>query len=1129
MVTLQPVTTLFGGSLAVGARVTDFAVFATAQGTYLYAGAQPGMGMLSFSLQAGQAASFTGAAQYASGADLFGPTRLDLMTFGNTTVLLPSARFATEIAGPTLASTGSMGQSKTFSDGAGPGGDATDLEVFRIGADNFLYGVRPGGQGIDAWVLPSGKTALQQSTGFADDATTHLTGVTGLASLTVGAQRWLFAASAGEDGMTALSVASDGSLAHAGSVSAADGIGFSIPSAVEAVSVGGVTFAILAAQGSSSLTVFRVDPGGLVPTDHVSDSLDTRFQSVTAIDTLQADGRTWIFAGGADDGISVFQLLPDGRLILAATLADDATMPLADVAAIRAVQVGSEIQVFVASGSEDGVAQFRFLPGPPGITQTGGTGADTLVGGAGEDVILGGGGDDRLSGAGGDDILVDGTGADTLTGGAGADLFVLMLDGQRETITDFDPATDRLDLSDYPLLYDLSQVTVTPTATGATLAFAGEVIDIVSASGQPLSAADFTTAMILNMPRSPVEAILSARIPVGGAGADTIFGTLFDDRLDGGGGNDSLSGGWGDDRLTGGAGADTLDGGAGFDVALYDSAATGVIADLGQPARNAGDAAGDVFRSIEGLSGSAFGDDLAGDGADNWIAGNGGNDILAGGAGADTLAGGDGDDILSGGAGADSLDGGLGVDTADYRGALAGVTASLAAGGTGGEALGDTFTGIENLSGSDWDDRLTGDSGSNLIIGLAGADTLAGGAGDDTLLGGLGADRLDGGTGMDLASYADATAGVIVDMVNPANSTGLAAGDTFVGVEGLLGGDFDDDLRGDALANLIQGGNGNDWLLGRAGNDTLIGGAGNDNFFGGAGADLFDGGSGVDRAVYSDALAGIVVDFLNPARNTGDAAGDTFTLIEALRGSNFNDDLSLDNADNQVDAWWGNDTVAGLGGNDILNGRAGNDVLDGGDGNDQLYGGPGADRLIGGPGVDRAHYGDSVAAVVADLLDPTRNTGYAAGDTYSGIENLQGGTGNDVLGGDNAANQINGSKGNDRVEGRGGDDYLIGGDGNDTLWGGAANDLLLGGLGLDTFVFGVGDGADRVLDFAAGQDKLLFSSALAQIAGLSGAAIVAAYATDLGADVLFDFGGGDTLLVRGVADPGLIAGDIQLF
>ncbi len=153
-------------------------------------------------------------------------------------------------------------------------------------------------------------------------------------------------------------------------------------------------------------------------------------------------------------------------------------------------------------------------------------------------------------------------------------------------------------------------------------------------------------------------------------------------------------------------------------------------------------------------------DVLYGGDGDDFLYGGDGDDSLSGDAGNDKLYGGTGNDTLIGGAGADLLDGGAGTDLASYAASTAGVSVNLTTGlGAGGDAAGDTLTGIENVTGSAFDDTLTGDSGANvldggagndLLDGGAGNDSLYGGAGNDTLIGGAGSDVLDGGAGTDL-------------------------------------------------------------------------------------------------------------------------------------------------------------------------------------------------------------------------------------------------------------------------------------------------------------------------------------------------------------------------------------------
>jgi Ca2+-binding RTX toxin-like protein len=228
-------------------------------------------------------------------------------------------------------------------------------------------------------------------------------------------------------------------------------------------------------------------------------------------------------------------------------------------------------------------------------------------------------------------------------------------------------------------------------------------------------------------------------------------------------------------------------------------------------------------------------------------------DNLIGLAGSDTLYGLEGNDTLSGGLGADFLDGSRGFDFASYANSLSGVTFFLGGGSVNtGEALGDTFSEIDGLIGSQYADLLGAGSRTNIItsiqglggndwlFGGTGADTLEGGEGNDVLSGGANGDRLDGGAGIDVASYRDSGAVVTSLLVGGGpGTTRESDGDTYINIENIWGSNFDDALFGNNDAGQVYGFLGNDTLVGWDGNDTIYGGAGGDQLTGGNGADDF--------------------------------------------------------------------------------------------------------------------------------------------------------------------------------------------------------------------------------------------------------------------------------------------------
>ncbi|WP_310468727.1 M10 family metallopeptidase C-terminal domain-containing protein, partial [Sphingomonas sp.] len=348
-----------------------------------------------------------------------------------------------------------------------------------------------------------------------------------------------------------------------------------------------------------------------------------------------------------------------------------------------------------------------------------------------------------------------------------------------------------------------------------------------------------------------------------GVGNLTIARGVVIENASSGGANDRLIGNSANNVFSAGAGHNIIDGGGGSDTAIFlDSGVTVSLAISGpQNTRTLGS---DTLISIENLVGWHDGDTLTG---------NAGANTIDGGGGPDTLRGGDGDDVIFGGYGHDYIDGGNGTDTASFAddgngGVVVDLRLTTPQNTTISEWY-DTLVSIENLIGSVYADRLTGNSSSN---------TLYGGDGDDSLDGGSGNDTLHGGSGVDTASYASASAGVVVSFaVAGAQNTVGAGTDTLLAFENIAGSNFNDTLTGNGGANTLSGNAGNDTLNGGAGVDTMAGGAGNDWFYVDAAADaIVEGaGGGTDRvlsAVTYALNAGSAVELVTTTNAAGTGA-----------------------------------------------------------------------------------------------------------------------------------------------------------------------------------------------------------------------------------------------------------------
>ncbi|AFY18927.1 peroxidase family protein [Pseudomonas sp. UW4] len=447
-------------------------------------------------------------------------------------------------------------------------------------------------------------------------------------------------------------------------------------------------------------------------------------------------------------------------------------------------QVGDQVRVVVSYVDDFGVAESiasdATAPVTVGAVFVGTAGADIFIGTPGDDVASGGdgndflnglGGNDILNGDGGNDILIGGSGADTMAGGLGDDTF------------------------------EVSDLGDTVTELG------GEGNDTIWTS-----LASYTLG-------ANVE-----NLAFGGSGNFVAIGNALDNTLVGGSGNDVIIGGGGNDVMNGGvAGNDT-----------YEVTDTGdVVFELG------GSGTDTVWTSLASYTLGANVENLYFGGSGNFAGtGNVLDNTVVGGAGNDVLTGGAGNDVIIGGAGADTMVGGVGNDTYEVAD-LGDVVSEL------GSADTDTvWTSLANYTlSANVDNLFFGGSGNfvgngnelaNTMVGGAGNDALNGGDGVDTMVGGGGADTMAGGDGNDI--YAVADLGDVVSENAGGGSdtvwTSLASYTLDANVENLFfggGGNFAG--SGNAQANTIVGGAGNDVLTGGGGNDVMSGGvAGNDTF-----------------------------------------------------------------------------------------------------------------------------------------------------------------------------------------------------------------------------------------------------------------------------------------------------------
>ena len=682
-------------------------------------------------------------------------------------------------------------------------------------------------------------------------------------------------------------------------------------------------------------------------------------------------------------------------------------------------------------------------------TSAGDSDPDRLHGSARDDKLDGKAGNDVLYGSRGDDVLNGGPGVDSFEGGPGND--VIQVDYSDFTDGKASPNTgDRMQKG----VIDGGE---SPEGDRDTLSF----VNFKDEDGDGVG-----VKVLLDKAAGTVTYKTDGTVMNLFKNIENLIGSDYEDVLTGDDGDNVIEGGGDDDKLDGGKGTDTVS---------YRHSPSSVTVTIKRSAESSGfkgDAAGDTLENFENIIGSDYADILTGD---------------------------DGDNVIEGGKGGDTLDGGGAKDTLSYQGSSAGVTIDLNRGtgdfddknntiktSSGGDAAGDKvkFGSFTDIIGSPQRDTLTGDNKDNMIRGGGGSDTLSGDSGDDKLIGGPGADTLNGGIGGDTASYAEAMAGVTLDLSTGRGTAGEAAGDR--------------------------------WTIGTNQDiEKFVGSGHNDKFIAGKGVDDIDGGGGNDTVSYEKSRKSVKVDLTDDtAQDATDsfdnednyAKGDILSGIENIIGSN----VSSGGADASHDKLTGNgaaNVIEGRGGNDTLGGGADDDILIGGRGNDKLTGGSGNDtfKFTSGDGKDTISDFSSGDKIDLSAYRSLRFVTVKSGDkntidlpgsaeiTLTNVEvaNLTAGDiifynrdHDNTLRGDSKDNTIWGGDGNDTVSGSGGDDTLDGGAGDDTLKGDAGNDTLTGGAGNDVLEGGAGE---DTLDGGAGDmDTLSYQGSTKGTGGNAG-------------------------------------------
>lgn len=464
---------------------------------YLFAGARVDGGIMRLRLASDQIAAEVQARGATAATGSRNLSDLEIVRIGGQDWLLASGTTeAARALRPLAAGDGQIGAVTPIASN-GDLSDWAQTTAFVTGGQDYLVAARWGAPGVQVFRIdsPGSLTRIQE---LQDGPKTTLADVSALLTVKVGGAPVIVAASGQDSGIATYLPGANGQLALADTLGAAFGLGMGGITALAGAEVMGESFVLAAGASTGTITSFRINPlGVLFEADHKLDNLTTRFGGVQDIATFAHQGRAFAVAGGADDGLALFEIGPGGRLYHMQSVADQPGWGLKNVQSLAAVVIGDQAQIFSASEGAPGIAQFVFDLSALGNQTLGPAEGGTITGTPRNDHLEARGGATILQGWGGDDRLVAAPGGTTMVGGAGNDVFVFRPGTGGARVMDFGRGNDRIDLSAYPMLYSPAGLKITPLADGARLQVQGDEYLLRAWDGNSLGPADLGADMFI--------------------------------------------------------------------------------------------------------------------------------------------------------------------------------------------------------------------------------------------------------------------------------------------------------------------------------------------------------------------------------------------------------------------------------------------------------------------------------------------------------------------------------------------------------------------------------------------------------------------------------------------------------